>query len=310
MIDTASHEAPGERVVPVAGVARWRGVVADYITLTKPTIMSLLLLTTFGAMMIAGQGFPSLSLIFWTMLGGALASGGASAINHFVDRDIDRQSPRTRGRPVAAGRIAPWRALLFGVALGVASFVLLTTMVNLLSAVLAMAGFFFYVVVYTLWLKRATPQNIVIGGAAGAFPPLVGWAAVTGDLSWGALVLFAIVFVWTPPHFWSLALLIRGDYARASVPMLPVIRGAGETRRQIFLYSLLMVGVTTLLVVTRTSGPLYLALALALGAVFLYWAFRLLREQTQRAARRLYLYSLLYLALLFLAMVVDHAFVA
>ena len=312
MLDTMSREGGGgrDRALLAGDPHRWGGIAADYVALTKPKIISLLLVTTFGAMMIADRGFPSLGLVLWTLLGGTLAAGGAGAINHFLDRDIDRQMGRTKGRPVATGRVAPWRALLFGVTLGVASFVLLATMVNLLSAVLALAGLLFYIVIYTLWLKRSTPQNIVIGGAAGAFPPLVGWAAVTGNLALGALVLFAIIFLWTPPHFWALALLIRSDYERANVPMLPVVRGAAETRKQIFLYSLLMVATTTLLCVTRTSGPLYLALALGLGSVFLYDAGLLLREKTQRAARRLYLYSLLYLALLFLAMVVDHALIA
>jgi heme o synthase len=290
--------------------ARWRRVVADYVALTKPKIISLLLVTTFGAMMIAGEGFPSPWIVLCTLIGGALASGGAGAVNHFIDRDIDTKMGRTKGRTSATGGSVPWRALAFGIALEVASFALLAVAVNLLSALLALGGYLFYVIVYTLWLKRTTPQNIVIGGAAGAFPPLVGWAAVTGDLSAGALVLFAIVFFWTPPHFWALALLIRGDYARANVPMLPVVRGVEETRRQILVYTVIMIATTLLLVVTRTSGPVYLALALGLGAWFLRDAIALLREGTQRAARRLYLYSLLYLALLFVAMVIDHAFVA
>ncbi len=304
------REAVAERQARPTPPAERRSIIADYIAMTKPKIISLLLVTTFGAMMIADRGFPSPLLVLWTLIGGALASGGAGAVNHFLDRDIDTKMGRTKGRPVVTGRVAPWQALTFGLALGAASFALLATQVNLLAANLALAGYFFYVVVYTIWLKRSTPHNIVIGGAAGAFPPLVGWAAVTGDLSIGALILFAIVFYWTPPHFWALALLIRGDYERADVPMLPVVWGVAETRRQIFLYSLIMVAVTTLLFVTRTSGPLYLALAMLLGGRFIYDAVRLLREQTQRAARRLYLYSLLYLALLFLAMVLDHAFLA
>lgn len=290
-----------------AAAQHWRQVVADYVAMTKPKIISLLLVTTFGAMMIAGPGFPSPWLVFWTLLGGALASGGAGAVNHFIDRDIDTKMGRTKGRPVVTGRVRPRRALLFGIALEVLSFALLTVAVNLLSALLALGGYLFYVVVYTLWLKRTTPQNIVIGGAAGAFPPLVGWAAVTGNLSLGALVLFAIVFFWTPPHFWALALLIRGDYARAQIPMMPVVRGVEETRKQIVIYSVIMIATSFLLVATGASGPLYAALALGLGGYFLRDAIRLLREQTQRAARHLYLFSLLYLALLFLAMVIDHA---
>jgi len=305
MIDAASRSRIG---ISTLALRDWRQMIADYVVMTKPAIISLLLVTTFGAMMIASRGFPAFSLVCWTLLGGALASGGAGAINHYLDRDIDTKMGRTKGRPVATGRVVPWKALTFGITLGVISFVQLTVTVNLLSAVLALSGLLFYVLIYTLWLKRWTRHNIVIGGAAGSFPPLVGWAAVTGHLSLGALILFAIIFVWTPPHFWALALLIRGDYARANVPMLPVVRGPAETRKQIMVYSVLMVLVTLLLVATGTSGLLYLGLATVLGGIFLYDAVRLLRERTQRAARRLYLYSLLYLALLFLAMVIDHAF--
>ncbi|HEX5506430.1 MAG TPA: heme o synthase [Thermomicrobiales bacterium] len=307
MIETASPEGLVERDLRTADPGKWRGLLSDYITMTKPRIISLLLVTTFGAMMIAEKGFPHPGVVFWTLLGGTLSSGGAGAINHFLDRDIDTKMGRTRGRPVATGRVAPWQALVFGVALGAASFVLMTLLVNLLSAALALGGLLFYVFVYTWWLKRSTPHNIVIGGAAGAFPPLVGWAAVTGHLALPAWILFAIVFYWTPPHFWALSLLIRGDYARAGVPMLPVVSGVAETRRQILLYSLILLAMTTLLFATRTCGPVYLALALVLGGVLVYDALRLVRERTQRAARRLYLYSLLYLALLFAAMVIDHA---
>jgi len=300
---------PQEKLTEHHAVSGWRQVVSDYVALTKPKIISLLLVTTLGAMMIADKGFPSPWIVIWTMIGGALASGGAGAVNHFIDRDIDKKMGRTKGRPVVAGRIAPWQALAFGIVLEVISFALLAGAVNMLSAVLALGGYLFYVVVYTLWLKRITPQNIVIGGAAGAFPPLVGWAAATGSLSLGALVLFAIVFFWTPPHFWALALLIRGDYERANVPMLPVVRGAKETRKQIMIYTVIMIATTMLPLATKTSGVVYLVLALALGGKFLYDAILLMREQTQRAARRLYLYSLLYLALLFLAMVIDHAII-
>ncbi len=300
---------PQEILTEHHAVSGWRQVVSDYVALTKPKIISLLLVTTLGAMMIADKGFPSPWIVIWTLIGGALASGGAGAVNHFIDRDIDKKMGRTKGRPVVAGRIAPWQALAFGIVLEVISFALLAGAVNLLSAVLALGGYLFYVVVYTLWLKRITPQNIVIGGAAGAFPPLVGWAAATGSLSLGALVLFAIVFFWTPPHFWALALLIRGDYERANVPMLPVVRGAKETRKQIMIYTVIMIATTMLPLATKTSGVVYLVLALALGGKFLYDAILLMREQTQRAARRLYLYSLLYLALLFLAMVIDHAII-
>lgn len=309
-IEMTTQSTPAATLVNEQSLALgWRQTIVDYITLTKPKIISLLLITTLGAMMIAAPGFPPLAIILWTLLGGALASGGAGAVNHFIDRDIDNKMGRTKGRPVVNGRVAPWQALTFGIVLEVASFVILTVAVNLLSALLALGGYLFYVVIYTLWLKRTTPHNIVIGGAAGAFPPLVGWAAATGSLSAGAWVLFAIIFFWTPPHFWALALLIRGDYARANVPMLPVVRGGAETRKQILVYSVIMIATSLLLVVTHTTGWLYLVLALGLGGWFLADAIRLHREQTQRAARRLYLYSLLYLALLFLAMVLDHAFI-
>ena len=320
MLDAANRKGPRTGAVVTTiesqelltdhqALSGWRQVVSDYVALTKPKIISLLLVTTLGAMMIADKGFPSPWIVIWTLIGGALASGGAGAVNHFIDRDIDKKMGRTKGRPVVAGRVAPWQALAFGIALEVISFALLATAVNVLSAVLALGGYLFYVVVYTLWLKRITPQNIVIGGAAGAFPPLVGWAAATGSLSLGALVLFAIVFFWTPPHFWALALLIRGDYERANVPMLPVVRGAEETRKQIMIYTVIMIATTLLPLATKTSGLVYLVLAIALGGKFLYDAILLMREQTQRAARRLYLYSLLYLALLFLAMVIDHAII-
>ena len=291
--------------VAARGATRTRA--AAYLALTKPRIIELLLVTTLPTMVVAEQGLPSLGLVVWTLLGGALAAGGANALNMVVDRDIDAVMARTRNRPLVTGEVSVRAALRFALLLEVAAFVLLWTAVNLLSAVLAVGATLFYVFVYTLWLKRSTPHNIVIGGAAGSFPPLVGWAAATGELTVGALILFAIIFYWTPPHFWALALLIRGDYERASVPMLPVVSGPDETRRQIFLYSLIMVAMTTLLFVTHTSGLLYLALALALGGIFLAYAVRLLRQRTQRAARRLYLYSLLYLALLFVAMMVDHA---
>ena len=280
----------------------WR----DYVTLTKPRIMTLLLLTGAGGMFVGAQGTPALGDLGLMLLGLALACGGASALNHVLDADIDKlMGKRTRSRPVAAGRIPPSRALEFGLALSAASFVLLASFVNVLTAVLALVGNLFYVLVYTRWLKRSTPQNIVIGGAAGAVPPLVGWAAATGDLTLPALLLFAIVFFWTPPHFWALALLIRRDYEAARIPMLPVVRGERETTRQIVLYSLVLVAVTLLPVVWRTLGVVYLASALALGAWFLLLAWRLRAEPTPARASGLFHYSLAYLALLFVAMAVD-----
>jgi protoheme IX farnesyltransferase len=280
----------------------WR----DYVTLTKPRIMSLLLVTGFCGMIAGARGWPGTGRAGAAMLGLALACGGASALNHVLDRDIDPlMGERTRARPVASGRVPPSRALEFGLALSAFSFVLLASTVNVLTAVLALVGNLFYVLVYTRWLKRSTPQNIVIGGAAGAVPPLVGWAAATGHVGIAALLLFVIVFVWTPPHFWALALLIKDNYANARVPMLPVVRGERTTARQIVLYSLVLVGVTLLPWARGGAGPLYVACALGLGAVFVWFAERLRRETTPRRAMLLFHYSLLYLALLFAALAVD-----
>jgi protoheme IX farnesyltransferase len=288
----------GERVAPGA----WR----DYLTLTKPRIMTLLLLTGACGMVVGARGLPSLGLFAATMVGLALACGGASALNHVLDADIDRlMGRRTRERPVAAGRIEPGRALEFGLTLSAFSFVLLASAVNVLTAALALAGNLFYVLVYTRWLKRTTPQNIVIGGAAGAVPPLVGWAAATGNLTLPALFLFLIVFFWTPPHFWALALLIRDSYAAAKVPMLPVVRGERETLRQIVVYTLVLIAVTLLPFAWGTLGIAYAAAALVLGGTFVALALRLRREPSRGRASLLFHYSLLYLALLFVAMAVD-----
>jgi heme o synthase len=280
-----------------------RTVVADYFEMTKPKVQSLLLFTTVTTMYIAGD--PSIGLVALTCLGGALSAGGAGAINHALDRDIDRVMKRTADRPVASGRVGPQAAIVFGVLLGCASFALLSLTVNPLAAVLAMSGLLGYVLVYTVWLKRTTPQNIVIGGAAGAVPPLVAWAAVTGGLGGLPLYLFAIVFFWTPPHFWSLSLLMKDEYARAGVPMLPVVRGEAETRRQILLYAVLLYAVSQLPFCAGGLGAIYLGASVALGAAFVYGAYRLLRRADRRTALRLYLFSLAYLALLFGAMVAD-----
>jgi protoheme IX farnesyltransferase len=274
-------------------------VLRDYITLTKPTVQSLLLLTTVTTMYVAGD--PSLGLVFLTCLGGALSAGGAGAINHAVDRDIDRIMSRTADRPVASGRISPRAAIVFGALLGCASFTLLALTVNPLAAALSISGLFGYVFVYTLWLKRRTPQNIVIGGAAGAVPPLVAWAAVTGSLSGTAFYLFAIVFFWTPPHFWALSLLMVDDYAKARIPMLPVVRGEAETRRQILLYTVLLYAVTQLPFCAGGLGVAYLVPSMLLGGVFIYFSYRLLRTAERSWALRTYLFSLAYLALLFLS---------
>jgi heme o synthase len=288
----------GGRPVPRAS---WR----DYVTLTKPRIMVLLLITGAGGLMVGAGGLPSAGLALATLGGLALACGGASALNHVLDRDIDTHMKRTALRPVASGRIPPERALEFGLALSALSYVVLTSFVNVLAALLALVGNLFYVIVYTRWLKRSTPQNIVIGGAAGAVPPLVGYAAATGNLSLVALALFLIVFFWTPPHFWALALLIKRDYAAAGIPMLPVVRGERETARSIVLYSFVLVAVTLLPVLGRTLGPLYLVSAALLGLVFLGLALALQRQTTAVRARRLFSYSLAYLALLFVAMAID-----
>ncbi|HEV7399682.1 MAG TPA: heme o synthase [Solirubrobacterales bacterium] len=281
-------------------------VLRDYITLTKPTVQSLLLLTTVTTMYVAGD--PSIGLVFLTCLGGALSAGGAGAINHAVDRDIDRIMSRTADRPVASGRVSPRAAIAFGALLGCASFTLLALAVNPLAAALSISGLFGYVFVYTLWLKRRTPQNIVIGGAAGAVPPLVAWAAVTGGLSGTAFYLFAIVFFWTPPHFWALSLLMKDDYAKANIPMLPVVRGEAETRRQILLYTVLLYAVTQLPFCAGAFNAIYLVVSMTLGAGFIYCAVRLLRSADRRWALRTYLYSLAYLALLFVAMPLDRLF--
>jgi protoheme IX farnesyltransferase len=297
----ASRALTAQRAaVPRSGA---RQVVADYVTLTKPKVQSLLLLTTVASMEIAGT--PSLGLIALTCLGGYLSAGGAGAVNHYWDRDIDAQMSRTADRPIPSGRVSPRAALWFGCALAALSFALLSLTVNVLAAALSLSGFLGYVFVYTVWLKRRTPQNIVIGGAAGAVPPLVGWAAVTGGLSGTALYLFAIVFFWTPPHFWALSLLMKDEYAKVGIPMLPVVRGEAETRRQILLYTLLLYAVTQLPFCAGGFGGIYLAVSLLLGAAFIAGSALLYRRADRRSALRVYLFSLAYLALLFCAMVAD-----
>jgi protoheme IX farnesyltransferase len=278
-------------------------VAADYFDMAKPRVQTLLLYTTATTMYVAGD--PSLATVVLTCLGGALSAGGAGAINHLLDRDIDARMARTADRPVASGRVSPRAALVYGLALGAGSFALLAATVNVLAALLALSGLLGYVVVYTMWLKRTTPQNIVIGGAAGAVPPLVAWAAATGSLDWGALYLFAIVFFWTPPHFWALSLLMKDDYAKAGVPMLPVVRGEVETRRQIVVYAGVLLGVSLAPFAGGVLGWLYAVLSLALGVVFLGMTLLLRRRADRGTALRVYLFSLVYLALLFAAMVID-----
>jgi protoheme IX farnesyltransferase len=287
-----------------------REVFADYVSLTKPRIIVLLEITALCAMVMAAHGWPRAGLVLVTMVGGALAAGGANTINMWFDRDIDQHLRRTCSRPIPAGRIEATHALLFGITLEVASFAILATWANLLAATLALSALLFYVLVYTMWLKRTSMQNIVIGGAAGAMPPLVGWAAVSGHITVTALFLFAIIFYWTPPHFWALALLIRRDYEAAHVPMLPVVKGDRETRTQIGLYTLVMVAVTMLPVFTGALGFVYLAGALALDGIFVLYALRTYRDSSAGSAGRLFHYSLLYLALLFAVAALDSVVLA
>jgi protoheme IX farnesyltransferase len=282
-----------------------RSRFGDYVTLTKPRIISLLLVTTAMPMIIAQGGMPPLGLVFWTMVGGYLAAGGANAINMFYDRDIDIKMGRTSKRPLPSQRLAPTHALRFGLVLTLLSFAVFAVFVNVLAGLLALAGVFYYIVIYTHWLKRSSPQNIVIGGGAGAIPPLVGYAAVTNDLSLLAIWLFIIIFYWTPPHFWALALMRRVDYERAGVPMLPVVYGEAETRKQILLYSMLLVVLSLLLTPLGMMGVIYFVSAAILGSIWLYYALKIVRSENPEAAWGLYKYSLLYLALLFVAMAAD-----
>ena len=289
-------------VSPRAG---WRGRVVDYYDLTKPRIIALLLVTTLAAMVMAARGLPPLGLLLATLVGGALAAGSAGAFNCIIDRDIDRLMVRTAARPLAVGRIEIAHAALFATILGIVAFALLFTFVNPLAAWLSLAGNLYYVIIYTLWLKRATPLNIVIGGAAGAIPPLVGWAAVTHTIGWPALGLFALIFLWTPPHFWALALMIETDYHRANVPMLPNVRGVAHTKLQIFIYTAILVAVSLALTPLGILGWWYFVAAAILGAIFLVDTWKMLRGPTRPLARTVFNYSLLYLALMCAAMVAD-----
>jgi heme o synthase len=282
-----------------------RQTISNYINLMKPHVTVLLLGTTVAAMAIADRGLPPLGLVLATLLGGAMSAGSANCINCYIDRDIDQVMGRTQRRSLPSGKVQPTQALIFGLALGVGSFIILTVFVNLLSALLATSAILFYVFVYTIWLKRTSAQNIVIGGAAGAVPVLVGWAAATNTITLPAIWLFAIIFYWTPPHFWALSLLIQKDYEKAHIPMMPVVMGEPETRKQIFLYSLLLLAVTLVLFAMGAMGYLYLAAALVLGGILLYMAVRLLRDKTKKWARTLFWYSNCYLAMIFAAMVVD-----
>jgi protoheme IX farnesyltransferase len=306
-MESATNTGQLAQPIPPALAARHPrlAVLRDYLALTKPRIISLLLITTVATMFVADPSGPGWATILWTVLGGYLAAGSAGAINHYLERERDARMARTCARPLVAGRIEPLNGLAFGIALGVLATMELAIAVNPLAAGLALSGLLGYVLVYTMWLKPLTPQNIVIGGAAGAVPPLVGWAAATGGLSLDALYPFAIVFLWTPPHFWALALLVKDDYARSGIPMLPVARGEATTRRQIVAYSVALVAFTTLPYLTGLFGGLYLAAALGLGAGFVGLAVHLLVRPSRAGAVRLHLASLAYLGLLFCAMAVD-----
>jgi protoheme IX farnesyltransferase len=282
-------------------------VARDYFALTKPMIIVLLLITALGGLFLASNGVPPLLTTLIVLIGGSLGAGGANAINHYLDRDIDNKMSRTSNRPLPSNRIAPNHALYFGITLNVIAFTVLFYWVNLISAALVAGATIFYALVYTAWLKRTSIQNIVIGGAAGAVPPMVGWAAITGGLELPSLYLFGIVFFWTPPHFWALSLLMKDDYAKAGVPMLPVVYGEEATAKGILGHSIILITLTILFATTSVVGAIYAASALMLGTIFLLYAIRVFRATTRQNARRLYLYSLLYLALLFTAMMVDAA---
>ncbi len=298
--DVEQHKlAPKKEVGPV------RQTIASYVNLMKPHVTVLLLGTTAATMAIALRGLPPLGTLLATLVGGAMAAGSANSLNCYIDRDIDQIMGRTQRRSLPSGRVSPQHALVFGLVLGILSFVVFTLFVNLLSAVLGLAAILFYVLIYTLGLKRTTMQNIVIGGAAGAVPVLIGWTAATNQITLAAIWLFAIVFYWTPPHFWALSLLIQKDYEKAGVPMLPVVMGEKETQRQIFLYTLLLVAVTLILFVIHAMGYFFLISAVALGGVMIYMAVRLLRDKEKRWARTLFWYSNCYLAAIFAVMVID-----
>lgn len=310
-IGGASRERVGPELEPEPGPGprrrSARGLVGAYVSLTKPRIIMLLLVTTVPAMVLASRGMPPAWLVLATLFGGTLAAGGANAMNQYLDRDIDEVMRRTRRRPLPRRAIPPRRALAFGLALGALAFAFLAATVNLLAAALAVGAMAFYVVVYTMWLKRSSAQNIVIGGAAGAAPVLVGWAAVTGRVGWPAAVMFLIVFLWTPPHFWALAMRYERDYAAAGVPMLPVVAGRDATTRHILAYTVVLAGATLILIPVGRMGALYLAASVVLGALFVAGAVRLRQRPTMPSAMALFRFSIVYLALLFGAVALDTA---
>jgi len=277
----------------------------DFFALTKPLIVGLLLITTYGGLVIGARAFPYFSLTIWTLLGGALAAGGSSALNQYIDRELDKNMQRTAKRPLADGRLTSAEGLAFGLGLTLVSYYVLACFVNELAALLSLAGIVYYVIVYSLWLKKATVQNIVIGGGAGAIPPMVGYAAATGHLDWTAWILFAIIFMWTPPHFWALAIVRMKDYEKAGVPMMPVVRGEMETRKQILIYTVELVAVTLLLPILNLAGTFYLVSALVLGGALLYAAWAVWKEGGNKVAWRMYKWSSTYLVVIFVAIMVD-----
>ncbi len=302
LIATLSRAGEGTvEFPPLSFTAR----VSDYMALTKPIVVTLLLVTTYAGMVVGAKAWPGLAVTFWTLLGGALAAGGSSALNQYIDRDLDRNMQRTARRPIPAGRMMPAEGLSFGIALCIVSFYVLAGFVNLLAALLSLAGIVYYVLLYSILLKKITVQNIVIGGGAGAIPPVVGWAAVTGRLDVPALFLFAIVFFWTPPHFWALAIVRQKDYARAGVPMLPVIRGEKETRLQILVYTIELVALTLLMPIFKMAGSVYLVLSIFLGLWLIHTAWQVYRQEGNKVAWKMYRYSSIYLAFLFIALMVD-----
>jgi protoheme IX farnesyltransferase len=295
----AEEEAEGAEPLPLK--RRFK----DFVILSKPIIVLLLLVTTYAGMVVGLRAIPSFAVTFWTLLGGALAAGGASALNQYIDRETDKAMQRTEKRPLPDGRLKPAEGLAYGLGACLAAFFLLAGFVNLLTALLSLAGMIYYVLLYSVWLKHITVQNIVIGGGAGAIPPLVGWAAVSGRLDIPALFLFAIIFFWTPPHFWALALVRKNDYARGKVPMLPVIRGEVETRKQVFIYTIELVALTLVMPLLKMAGSVYLVSAVVLGAWMIYSAWRVLKTGGNKNAFTMYRVSSMYLMLLFVALVVD-----
>ncbi len=302
LIVTSGYLATGNKVLPKVDI---REHFNDFFVLCKPLIVALLLLTTLGGLVVGGKGWPSPMLAFWTMLGGALAAGGSSALNQYIDRELDKNMQRTSKRPLAAGRLTAAEGLSYGLALCLMSYYILAGFVNLTAALLSLAGIFYYVIFYSMMLKKATVQNIVIGGGAGAIPPMVGWAAATGHLSLAAWILFLIIFMWTPPHFWALAIVRKSDYERAGVPMLPVVKGEKVTRSQIMVYTLILVGVSLLLPLIKATGAIYLFSAIVLGILLIYAAWRVWTIPGNKVAWTMYRWSSMYLAFIFLALMID-----